>query len=382
MSLPTLLAALSLAIWVYLLAGRGRFWRTPVETCHPHASFRPSVVAVVPARDEAEFIARSVGSLLRQNYPGDFRVVLVDDHSRDGTAELAREAAKTLGAEDRLSVIGAAPLPAGWTGKLWALAEGLRFVEEQGFDATLVLLTDADIEHDPENLAELVARLDAEQLDLASLMVELRCVSFAERAFIPAFVFFFRMLYPFSWVNDPERDTAAGAGGCMLLRRSALARIGGIACIRDALIDDCALAAQVKRGAKIWLGLSGHTRSLRPYPGWRDIWRMIARTAYTQLRYSPALLAATAAGMAVTYLAPPLLLFHGGAASLFAALAWTIMTAVFVPTLRYYRRSLLWAPLLPAIALFYLAATIDSARRHWQGTGGEWKGRVRNRGTL
>jgi len=379
-SLPTLLAGLSLGIWIYLLVGRGRFWREPVSTFHPHAASWPSVVAVVPARDEAEVIGTAVFSLLRQNYRGDFRVVLVDDHSTDGTADTARRAAETAGAEDRLTVVTADPLPAGWTGKLWAMSEGLRHVEESGHEARLVLLTDADIEHDPRNLAELVARLDAEKLDMASLMVKLRCQSLAERAFIPAFVFFFQMLYPFAWVNDPEHAMAAAAGGCMLLRRSALARIGGIGCIRNALIDDCALGAQVKAGSKIWLGLSDHTRSLRPYPDWRDIWRMIARSAYTQLRYSPLLLAGTVAGMVLKYMVPPMLLFHGGTPSVLAALSWGVMAVIFVPTLRYYERSLVWAPLLPVIALFYLGATIDSARRHWLGKGGEWKGRVQMRG--
>jgi hopene-associated glycosyltransferase HpnB len=378
MSAASAIAALSLAIWLYLLLGRGFFWlvRRPAAVAQPRRW--PSVVAVVPARNEAAVVGEAVSSLLRQDYPGRFSVVLVDDHSEDDTVARARAAAEREGAGERLAVVAAGPLPPEWTGKLWALAEGVRRVEERGDAPELLLFTDADILHHRANLAELAARLDSEGRDLVSLMVLLRCRSLAERFLIPAFVFFFAMLYPFAWSNDPRRGTAAAAGGCILLRLDAYRRIGGLAGLRGALIDDCALARAVKRsGGSIWLGHSDATRSLRAYPGVGDIWRMVARTAFTQLRYSPLLLAGTVLGLAITYLAPPLLVvFGGGIAAALAGAAWLAMTLAYLPMLRFYGLSSLWGPLLPAIAFVYLAATIDSARRHWRGMGGEWKGRT------
>jgi hopene-associated glycosyltransferase HpnB len=378
---PTILAGLPLAIWLYLLLARGGFWRERPRRGPGQSPRWPAVVAIIPARDEAETIGETVTSLLRQRYPGRLAIVLVDDHSSDGTAAAARDAARALGAEDRLTIVGARPLPSGWTGKLWAVAEGLRQVAGDGDAAELVLLTDADIAHHADNLAELVARVEGGGLDLASLMVKLNCASFAERALIPAFVFFFAKLYPFAWVNDRGRRTAGAAGGCVLVRRTALDRIGGMASISGALIDDCALAGRIKAGGPIWLGLTAETRSLRRYPRLGDIWRMIARTAYTQLGHSPLLLVGTVLGLAVTYLAPPLLaLGAGGAAAVLGGLAWLAMAVAFIPILRFYGVSPFVAPLLPAIAFFYLAATVDSARRHFQGRGGEWKGRVQQRG--
>jgi hopene-associated glycosyltransferase HpnB len=371
------LAALSLAIWLYLLLLRGFFWRVWLPVPAPRPERWPSVVAVVPARNEAAVVGEAVASLLGQDYPGRFSMVLVDDHSDDGTAAVARAAAATVGRSESLIVLGARPLPQGWTGKLWALAEGVRQVEERGDAPDLFLFTDADIAHHRGNLAELVARLESERRDLVSLMVRLRCQSWAERFMIPAFVFFFAMLYPFAWSNDPRRKTAAAAGGCVLLRRAAYQRIGGFAAIRGALIDDCALARAAKdSGGSIWLGLTAATRSLRPYPRLLDIWRMVARTAYAQLGYSPLLLAGTALGLTVTYLMPPALAFAGGIAGWLAAAAWAAMSLAYLPMVRFYGLSPLWAPFLPATALVYLAATLDSARRYWQGDGGEWKGRV------
>jgi hopene-associated glycosyltransferase HpnB len=376
-SAPLAIAALSLAIWLYLLLGRGFFWHVRLPSPQPRPRHWPRVVAIVPARNEAAVVDRAVSSLLAQSYPGQFSVLLVDDHSDDGTAEIARAAARRRGASERLSVVAARPLPRGWTGKLWALSEGVRRLEESGDPPELFLFTDADIRHHRSNLAELVARLLAEQRDLVSLMVLLRCKSWAERFLIPAFVFFFAMLYPFAWSNDPAGRTAAAAGGCVLLRRSAYQRIGGFAAIRHALIDDCALARAVKEaGGSIWLGLTRRTRSLRSYPRIGDVWRMVARTAYAQLRYSPVLLLATALGLLLVYIAPPALVAVGGLVGWLAGAAWLAMSLAFLPMLRFYGRSLLWAPLLPAIALVYLAATVDSARRHWRGSGGEWKGRV------
>jgi hopene-associated glycosyltransferase HpnB len=375
-SLAVALAAVSLAVWIWLIAFRGFFWRAQVELPLAAPAAFPPVTAVIPARDEAPVIGRAVASLLRQDYPGALSVIVVDDHSRDGTVEAARAAAREAGAEARLRIVEARPLPAGWTGKLWAQEEGRAEVPP---GTVYVLLTDADIEHHPANVAELVARAEAGGLDMVSLMVRLSTATWPERALVPAFVFFFAMLYPFAWASDPQRGTAAAAGGCMLVRRTALERIGGLARIKGALIDDCALAREVKRRGPIWLGLSQRTRSLRLYPAAGDIWRMIARTAYTQLAYSPALLAATVLGMGVTYLAPPLLVFAGGTATWLALGAWLLMSLALLPMLRLYGRSPLWAPLLPAIALFYLGATLDSARRHYQGIGGEWKGRVHSR---
>jgi hopene-associated glycosyltransferase HpnB len=372
---PVILVALGglvAAIWAYLLLGRGFFWSTKLAAPAPEPAQYPRVVAVIPARNEAEGVGRAVASLLDQDYPGDFSIVLVDDHSHDGTAEVARDAAR--GREDRLTIVAARSLPGGWTGKLWALSEGVRRVASP---PDLYLFTDADIAHHRSNLRELVARLEAEQRDLVSLMVKLHCESFAEKFLIPPFVFFFALLYPFAWSNDKRKATAAAAGGCVLLRRSAYERIGGYAAIKGELIDDCALAAAVKRsGGTIWLGLTQGTESLRLYPEIADIWNMVARTAYTQLGYSPLLLAGTVLGLVITYLAPLLLLFAGGTAALLGLAAWIVMAAVYAPMLRLYGRSLLWAPLLPAAASVYLGATIASAWRHWRGRGGEWKGRV------
>lgn len=367
------LGVLSLAIWAYLLLFRGGFWRIALRPPPRREAGKPwpRVVAVVPARNEAEGVGTAVASLLAQDYPGDFSVVLVDDHSSDGTAEIARAAAKD--APSRLRVVTAASLPQGWTGKLWALGEGVRQIETL---PDLYLFTDADIAHHRSNLSELVTRLEGEGRDLVSLMVKLRCESFAERFLIPPFVFFFALLYPFAWSNDPRKSTAAAAGGCILVRRSAYERIGGYAAIRGELIDDCALAQAIKRGGSIWLGLTRDTRSLRPYPRLADIWNMVARTAYTQLRHSPLLLAGTVLGMAVTYLAPPLLLLAGGNAAWLGLAAWLALSFAYLPMLRFYGRSVMWAPLLPAAASVYLAATVDSAWRHWQGKGGEWKGRM------
>jgi hopene-associated glycosyltransferase HpnB len=376
-SAALLLAGLSLAVWVYLLLGRGFFWLARTAAPLPPPVRWPTVVAVVPARNEAAVIGEAVSSLLRQDYPGRFSLMLVDDQSDDGTASVARAAAASAGANDRLSVVAARPLPPGWTGKLWALAEGVRHVELSGEEPELLLFTDADIRHHAANLAELVARLEGEKRDLVSLMVRLRCRSFAERFLIPAFVFFFAMLYPFAWVNDRGKRTAAAAGGCVLLRREAYERIGGLAAIRGALIDDCALARAVKdKGGAIRLAMTQETRSLRPYPRVGDMWAMVARTAYTQLDHSPLLLAVTVLGLGLVYVAPPFLLLAGGTPAALGLGAWALMAAAYAPMLAFYRRSPFWAPLLPLVAAIYLGATLDSARRHYAGTGGQWKGRV------
>ncbi len=372
-----LLGLATVAIWIYLLTRHGNFWRDPVEITPPPPSLWPDIVAVIPARDEADSIADTITSLMAQHYPGRLSIVLVDDQSSDGTADIARKAAAQAGAEDRLTILSGESLPPGWVGKMWAVNQGLARAAETAPDAAFVLLTDADIAHAPDNVAQLVAKAEARHLDLASLMVELNCFTFAERAVIPAFVYFFRMLYPFDWVADPGRRTAAAAGGCMLVRRSALDAIGGVTSIRDRLIDDCALAAALKPKGRIWLGLADGTRSLRVYPELSDIRAMIARSAYTQLRYSPLMLVGTVLGLSLIFLVPPwLALFGHGTGALFGLIAWVMMIISVAPMLKRYRRSLLWAPLLPLVALFYLVATIESAWAHWNGAGGAWKGRV------
>jgi hopene-associated glycosyltransferase HpnB len=314
-----------------------------------------------------------------QDYQGGFHVVLVDDDSSDGTARLAHAAAERQDAADRLTIMKARPLEDGWTGKLWAVAEGLRRVSS--LHADYVLLTDADIAHARDNVSALVRRAERDGLDLASLMVKLESGTPAERVLIPAFVFFFFLLYPPSWVARRDCKAAAAAGGCILIRAEILRRIGGIEAIRGQLIDDCALARAVKgAGGRLWLGVTSSTRSIRGYGGFGEIERMIARTAFTQLHHSVMLLAGTAFGMALTYLTPPLLVVSGNArAASLGGLAWALMAISFAPTLRFYGRSLLWAPLAPAIAAFYLAATFDSAFRYWRGRGGQWKDRVQDR---
>ena len=373
------IAALALIIWLYLVFGRGLFWlareRDDLSDA-PDPLAWPAVTAVVPARDEADVIARSVGALLSQDYPGRLRVVLVDDQSSDGTGAEALAAARALGAEGRLEVLSGRPLPGGWTGKLWALSQGIeRACQTEAPD--FLLLTDADIGHGPDNLRRLVARAEAGKLALASLMVRLHCRTWPERLMIPAFVFFFEMLFPFPWVNDPRRRTAAGAGGCMLARRTALEAAGGIASVRAEIIDDCALGARLKQQGPIWLGLTRRAESLRPYQSLGEIGRMISRTAYAQLGYSPWLLAGTLAGMVLTYLAPPALaLFAHGPAQWAGATAWLLMAVSYQPMLRLYARSPLWGPLLPITAGLYTFYTLQSALQVWQGRGGMWKGRA------
>lgn len=378
----TWLAALSLLIWLGLLGAHGRFWRAdqrlPAAAAVPAPA--PQVVAVVPARDEAAVIGRCAGALLRQDHPG-LRLIVVDDHSSDGTAEAARVAAASAGAADRLVVLPSAPLPAGWAGKMWAVHQGVAEAARLFPDAPYLWLTDADIEHGPGQLARLVAKAEAGRLDLVSLMVLLNCRSAAEKLLIPAFVFFFQKLYPFPKVNDPADRTAGAAGGCMLVRRAALERAGGIAAIRDALIDDCALGRRIKAQGPVWLGLTRDSLSIRPYPRLSDIWAMVARTAYTQLRHSPLLLLGTVLGMALIYLVPPLALVAGAAAAAPApaalgGAAWLAMAGAYLPTLALYRMPAWRALTLPLAGLLYTLMTVDSARRHWLGRGGGWKGRT------
>lgn len=366
-----LLGLLALAIWAYLLVARGGFWlaRDRDDIAPPAEPARwPSVVVVVPARNEADVIAQSIGSLLAQDYPGSLRVVLVDDGSSDGTATAAR----LLAGEDRLTILTGSPLPAGWTGKLWAQAQGVKVAGTPDY----LLLTDADIGHAPDNLRTLVARAEAGGHALVSLMAQLSCANRAERFLIPAFVFFFQMLYPFAWVSRRDRREAAAAGGCMLARRTALEQAGGIAAIRAEIIDDCALGRRLKQVGPIRLSLTRRATSLRPYGGVAEIGRMVSRSAYAQLHYSPLLLAGTVIGMVLTYLtAPALAVFGSGWAQLCGALAWLLMAVSFQPMLRFYRASPLWGLALPVIGATYTVFTLQSALQVWRGKGGMWKGR-------
>jgi hopene-associated glycosyltransferase HpnB len=368
-----ILGFLPLAIWLYLLLGRNGFWQLRErddEAALPQPARWPSVVAVVPARNEADVIQKSIGSLLAQDYPGNFRVILVDDQSEDGTASLLQ----ALHFE-KLTILTGAPRPQGWTGKLWAMHQGVAKADE--FAPDFLLFTDADIAHAPDNLSRLVARAEDGNKVLVSLMARLSCASPPEHFLIPAFVFFFDMLFPFGAVNDPKSSKAAAAGGCMLARRSALIVAGGIEAIHHNIIDDCALARLMKAQGPIWLGLSDRAVSLRPYAGFSEIRRMVSRSAYAQLGYSPLQLAGTLLGLLIVYVAPvAVALFGSGLAQIAGWAAWIIMALMFQPILRFYRLSPFWGLLLPVIGAIYAGFTLDSAIQHWQGKGGMWKGRA------
>ncbi len=400
----TIIGGVTLVIWLVLILARGGFWlarERDTRGVPPLPEHWPEVVAVVPARDEAAVIAESIGSLLAQDYPGRFRVILVDDSSSDGTADIAlslrvpahagtqghrrndpgsgflrsQEHDSEVGPprEHALEVLTGDPLAPGWTGKLWAVSQG---VERAGNAPRYLWLTDADIAHAPDTLTSLVARAETGGLAMVSLMAKLRCESMAERGLVPAFVFFFQLLYPFAWVNRPG-GVGAAAGGCMLVRREALAAAGGIAAIRTALIDDCALGAALKRQAPIWLGLTERSRSVRPYETPGSVAAMISRSAYAQLNYNPLLLLGTLIGLALVYGAPPALtlLCHGWPQWLGGA-AWVLMALSFQPMLSFYGRPWGWGMSLPGIAAFYAACTLLSAWQHHRGRGGMWKGRA------
>jgi len=368
---------MSLTIWIYLVFARGRFWKMNLNLgSNFHDPSRRRVAAIVPARDEAKTIRESVASLLRQDYPGELRVFLVDDHSSDGTALVARRAAQEVREPQTLEIVQATPLPSGWTGKVWALSEGLRAAES--YAADYYWFTDADIVHEPENLRALIGRAEAGGFDLVSQMVKLRCRSLAEKLLIPAFVFFFFKLYPPDWVNRPENRTAAAAGGNMLIRRTALERIGGISAIKGELIDDCELARALKPAGPIWLEPTHQATSLREYGSFREIGHMIARSAFTQLHHSVLLLVVAVLGMSLTYFAPLLILDRGLFPAALAVTALLLMLLAYRPMLRFYGISWLWGLALPLTAAFYLGATVTSAVRYWLGRGGKWKGRVQD----
>lgn len=360
-----MIAFLALLLWLYLYFAHGDFWASTPELPPLRPLVTPDVDVVVPARDEAATIGPVIASLLAQDYAGTFRVILVDDNSTDGTAYIPTAA-------PNLTIITGAAKPPGWSGKLWALSQGVAATTAQ-----VLLFTDADIVHDPRHLSALVARLETPRVDMVSEMVRLNCASLAERALIPAFVYFFQLLYPFARVNNPLNPTAAAAGGTVLIRRDALERIGGIDHIRTALIDDVALARTIKPYGPIYLGHSGLATSIRPYPAFGDIWSMVSRTAFSQLRFSAPLLALTIIGMALVWLVPVYeVLFGHGRPFLFGLIAYLLSVASFVPTLRRYGQDAAWGFALPAIALFYMAATCGAAVNHWRGTGAAWKNRA------
>ncbi|MGD1221754.1 glycosyltransferase [Streptomyces krungchingensis] len=380
MSAVVFVAVISLIAWLWLLLGQGYFWRTDVRLpSRRDPDEWPSVCVVVPARDEAGVLPQSLPSLLAQDYPGRAEVFLVDDGSSDGTGKLAQELAERHGGLP-LTVGSPGEPPAGWTGKLWAVRHGIALARAR--EPEYLLLTDADIAHAPDSLRELVAAARTGAYDLVSQMARLRVESAWERLVVPAFVYFFAQLYPFRWISVWRARTAAAAGGCVLLRADAAERAQVPDAIRHAVIDDVALARAVKRsGGHIWLGLADRVDSVRPYPRLHDLWRMVSRSAYAQLRHSPLLLAGTVLGLAVVYLMPPVAFVAGLAAgSVWAAvaggLAWIVMGATYVPMLRYYRQPAWQAPLLPVTAFLYLLMTVDSAVQHYRGRGAAWKGRT------
>jgi hopene-associated glycosyltransferase HpnB len=370
-------AALPLLIWLYLLLARGAFWRVSASLAAATQEHDPAakVVAIIPARDEAAVVADTIKSILQQSYGGSIHVILVDDASADGTARVASEAAASVGAAARLTILSGAPLAPAWTGKLWAMSQGVRAAA--AFEPDYLLFTDADIHHGPGNIAALVAHAQAHALDLVSYMVELSVATPAEKFLIPAFAYFFLQLYPPRWIASHRCRTAGAAGGCMLVRPQALARSGGLQAIRSQIIDDCALARSVKRvGGSIWLGLTHTAASTRRYGSLAEISGMISRSAFYQLRHSYLLLGATILGLGVTYVLPPLLVIGGDNVTTALGLsAWALMSISYAPMVRFYRLSPLWSLCLPAIALFYAGATLQSAVQYARRRGGQWKGR-------
>jgi hopene-associated glycosyltransferase HpnB len=388
--------ALTLLIWTYLVFARGGFWRIyparpPLQQKSAEHESSPAeklfrIAVIIPARNEADVVDRVARSLLRQSGQSAIHIFLVDDGSTDSTAEVARAAAVSVGQQENLTVVLSTPLPSGWSGKLWALEQGIELARQTNPD--FFLFTDADIEHAPDSVATLVAIVGAGPYDMASFMVKLHCQSLAEKLLIPAFIYFFFKLYPPAWIANPRRVTAGAAGGCILIRPAALDKAGGIQAIRQEVIDDCSLAARVKHaGGRLWLGASATTRSIRPYGGFSEIGRMISRSAFSQLRHSILLLLLSIAGMAATYLLPPALVlsvlsgYHVAQAAVVtgtAAAAWLLMIASYMPVLRLYRLSPVWALALPAAAIFYIGATFHSAVKYWSGRGGQWKGRIQD----
>lgn len=379
MTILMALCVLSLLIWLYLLLFHGRFWHADQRLFDAPTDITkwPDVCAVIPARNEEMTIRCTVRSLLDQNYPGKFSIIVINDNSDDDTVNEARAAAVDLDEEKCLTVINGQPLIEGWVGKMWAVAQGIEHAGKPKY----LLMTDADIEHETNSVRKLVTKAESDNLGLVSEMVRLNCTSFWENLLIPAFVYFFQKLYPFPQINDPDHQLAGAAGGCMLVRRYDLDAAGGIARIKDKVIDDCSLAAIIKPVRPIWLGLAEHTKSIRPYNNLASIWGMVARTAYVQLRFNPMLLIGTVLSMTLIYLLPVTGLVTGiltldGPLILICGATWGIMWWTTLPTLDLYERSAVWGIFLPIAGFLYTLMTLDSARRHYQGQGGAWKGRT------
>ena len=397
-SLVLAVNALVLIIWIYLWGARGGFWQikcvfAPAENDHRNNFQWPGITVVIPARNEAQLLPITLPTMLDQDYPGSFHLVVVDDNSCDGTARVAFEIAQSLDRIERLTVVNTPPLPEGWTGKLWALETGIKI--DSTPESEFLLFTDADIAYSKNSVRGLVVKTLEEEADLVSLMAHLQAKSFWERLLIPAFVYFFAMIYPFSWVNDPLRRIAAAAGGCILVRRESLTATGGISSIRGCLIDDCALARQIKlkqsrpqKRGKIWLGLTQEIRSMRCYHGLKEIWQMVTRTAFVQLRCSVPLLVFTVLALSLVFIFPPLCFLYGVTGLLMASnslyfpataitslLSWCLMMWTYFPVIKWYNRSLLFVPLLPFVATLYGLMTVHSAWRHLLKGGNIWKGR-------
>lgn len=373
-------AAVSVAAWLYLLCARGGFWRirpSLAPILRPNAAPK-KIAVVIPARNEAGAIGATVESLLGQDLGGSCKIFVVDDASTDGTAEQAIAAARRLQRGEALEIVKAPPLAAGWTGKMWAVSHGIQRARAETPD--FFLLTDADICHEPDSIATMITIAEHGGYDLVSFMVKLSSATLPERLLIPAFVFFFFLLYPPVWIRNPKRRTAGAAGGCILIKPFILQQAGGIEAIRGEIIDDCSLARRVKdAGGHIWLGLSETTHSTRKYESVGEIEKMISRTAFRQLNHSAVLLVGTILGMLIVYVLPVALLFSGNRIYVaLGAATWLLMSAAYLPVVRFYKQSPLWAAALPAAAVFYAAATVHSAVKYWTGRGGEWKGRAQD----
>jgi hopene-associated glycosyltransferase HpnB len=378
--LTTIAGLVSLLIWVYLLLARGAFWQVRRGIAPESVSnkIQGLMAVIIPARNEAAVVGESILSLLSQTCSESLHIFLVNDGSTDSTVQIALQTAALAGKAAALTVIEGQPLPPGWSGKVWAMHQGVERARK--LNPRFFLFTDADIVHEPESISTLASLAEAGHYDLASYMVKLHCETLAEKFLVPAFVFFFFKLYPPVWIRDRRRRTAGAAGGCILVRPEALDRFGGLAAIRAEIIDDCALARQVKRsGGSLWLGLTNSARSIRPYRSLSEIGRMISRTAFNQLNHSAMMLFLSLLGLAFTYLLPPLLLFSPSSpARTSGAVAWFMMMLSYLPMVRFYRLSPLWVVPLPWVALFYMGATLHSAFKFWAGRGGEWKGRAQD----